>query len=351
MTTYYVTTSGSDSNNGLTEGAAFATPGYAASVATTAGDIVYIKAGTYTLSNTTQNTSGGPISISQSVVFEGYDATIGDQAAKPIINAGSQSVSSVIYFNNPGYNRLASQCKSIEVDGNSVATTGIDANTSYTGTCFNCIVRNCTSRGYYGYYQKGFFVNCSGYNNAINFDGGTMNLCFTDGGGYGYKGSISAVTRSIAINATDNGFDLGHFTSYAASCTAYNNTNAGFKTAYDIAILQACLSVNNNHGFNCGNNANADALLVDCADYNNTSGRSYSTTNTTRDYRPINLTADPFVSASTGDFRINDVAGGGAELRQIQLSGLAGVNSSFDVGAVDAVIATQLVSPKLHPLG
>ena len=45
--TYYVTTAGNDSNDGLTEATAWKTIKYAASQARTPGDIVYIKAGIY----------------------------------------------------------------------------------------------------------------------------------------------------------------------------------------------------------------------------------------------------------------------------------------------------------------
>lgn len=348
MTTYYVTTSGSDSNNGLTEGTAFATPGYAASQATTAGDIVYIKSGTYTLSNTTQNTSGGPVGIARSVIFEGYDTTIGDQAAKPIINAGTQAVTSVVTFVSPHFNTRGSHCRCIEVDGNNVANIGINALVNYTGTVYNCIVRNCTVNGIKGAYQQGMVINCSVYNSNNNFTGGSYYLCFSDGGSTGFIGSIQHVTKCIAINATSDGFNLQHFAHTISSCVAYNNAGYGIRGTYDINLASLCLSVNNNYGFGFGSSS-GDACLVDCADYNNTSGRS-AQSNTSRDFRPITLTADPFVSASTGDFRINDVAGGGAELRQIQLSGLAGVNGVFDIGAIDAVVTAGGGGAVLHPL-
>ena len=59
MTTYYVTTSGSDSNAGTSEGAAFATIGKAGSVALTSGDRIYVKSGTYVLASDTPDVAGG----------------------------------------------------------------------------------------------------------------------------------------------------------------------------------------------------------------------------------------------------------------------------------------------------
>lgn len=89
MTAYYVSNSGSDSNNGLSEVNAFATPGYAASQATTAGDVIYIKAdGDYNYTTATANTSGGFVSLSASVGLEGYGTVVGDNVRATINNNG-----------------------------------------------------------------------------------------------------------------------------------------------------------------------------------------------------------------------------------------------------------------------
>ena len=72
-TTYYVTTSGNDSHNGLTEATAWKTIKYAASQAA-AGDTVYIKAGIYSEYDIrfSSGSSGNPI------IVEGYKNTPGD---------------------------------------------------------------------------------------------------------------------------------------------------------------------------------------------------------------------------------------------------------------------------------
>jgi len=72
--TYYVTTAGNDSNDGLTEATAWKTIKYAASQARTPGDIVYIKAGIYNEYNIkiSSGNSSNPITL------EGYKNTPGD---------------------------------------------------------------------------------------------------------------------------------------------------------------------------------------------------------------------------------------------------------------------------------
>src|SRR5689334_15846214 len=62
MTTYYVRVTGSNSNNGLSAGAAFLTLAKAATVVA-AGDLVHVGAGTYreTISLSTSGTAGNAI--------------------------------------------------------------------------------------------------------------------------------------------------------------------------------------------------------------------------------------------------------------------------------------------------
>ncbi len=73
-TTYFVTTIGNDSNDGLSEGTAWKTINYAVSQATTAGDVVYIKAGIYN-EYRIKVFSG---SSNNSITLEGYKDTPGD---------------------------------------------------------------------------------------------------------------------------------------------------------------------------------------------------------------------------------------------------------------------------------
>lgn len=351
MATYYVTTSGSDSNNGLTEGTAFATPGYAAGQATTAGDIVYVKEGTYTLTSTSANVSGGTLNISRAVIFQGYKTTAGDLAARPVINAGTQVVTSVISFNSPNYNTSGTGVRSIEVDGNNNATYGINASSPFTGNVENCIARNC-STGFLGNGSPtGFFGYCSALDCSLyGYEAANVVGCHADSCGVGFGNLKTAHFGCIASNCTNQGFySSATYPFMFFRCVAVNNGSDGFRNGFNMAHMTQCISSGNGgYGYYFGG-TNSSIFMTDCADYNNTSGRSINTS-TSFDIRPINLTTDPFTSASTGDFTLNNDAGGGAELRQIQLSGLAGVNGVFDVGAIDAVVTAGGGGAVLHPL-
>lgn len=349
MTTYYVTTSGSDSNNGLTEGTAFATPGYAAGQATTAGDIVYVKEGTYTLTSTSANVSGGTLEIARAVMFLGYKTTAGDFAARPVINAGSQVVTNVIKAVSPNFNNQGTGARCIEVDGNNNATYGFYIADQFTSVAENCIARNCSygfSCGSFG----GHAVNCSAIDcTTSGFDKVFGVNCHADSCTIGFGGITKHLFGCIASNCTNEGFSTGNSYPFTWDrCVAVNNGSDGFKNGYNIGQLNQCISSGNGgYGYRVGTSS---MLMTDCADYNNVSGRDIIGSNPL-DIRPINLTADPFTSASTGDFTLNNDAGGGAELRQIQLSGLAGVNGVFDIGAIDAVVTAGGGGSQFHPLG
>ena len=348
MTTYYVTTSGSDSNNGLTEGTAFATPGYAAGQATAQGDVIYIKSGTYTLSTTSSNVSGGWMSLSRGVLVEGYQTTAGDQGTRPVINAGSQAVGQIVSTPSPGSNVIGSVVSNIEVNGTNTATTGINVGGNYDAMAKNCVSKNCTTYGFIG----GICVNCHaessprGYLVHSNYFC-TATLCSF--AGFSSNANGAAFVNCISYGNTGRGFFVDRVYTRYINCVAYNNSLDGFSSNSDSQHHIRCITAENGGYGIRSTNANSDEFTLDTADYNNVSGRTIGT-NTRKDIRPITLTADPFVDAANLDFRINDVAGGGAELRQIQLSGLAGVNGVFDVGAIDAVVTAGGGGAVLHPL-
>ncbi|WP_297906684.1 hypothetical protein [Thiomonas sp.] len=97
-TTYYVSTTGSDSNNGLSPQTAFATPQKAASVVQ-AGDTVLIAAGTYRstikMTNYASGTAGKPI-------------TFGSDGSGPVIIDGSTPVNGWTQVNGSVWRATAS---------------------------------------------------------------------------------------------------------------------------------------------------------------------------------------------------------------------------------------------------
>jgi hypothetical protein len=97
-TTYYVSTSGSDSNNGLSPQNAFATPQKAASVVQ-AGDTVLIAAGTYHSSIDMTNYASG---------IAGKPITFGSDGSGPVIIDGSTPVNGWTQVNGSVWQATAS---------------------------------------------------------------------------------------------------------------------------------------------------------------------------------------------------------------------------------------------------
>lgn len=360
MTTYYVTTSGSDSNNGLTEGTAFATPGYAASQARTTGDVVYVKEGTYNFTTTSQNVSGGLLSIARGVRFEGYKTTPQDRLANPVLSFSLLTLSSSVYgvvLETGGFDSLEPLVVSLTVDGsnNSSLASGFSIGSAYNAGSYYCKAVNC----YYGFIGTGNYggaTSCESSNCTFGFRDLRCLSCYASScvdGFYVYSinGGDKSFIGCVSANNTAMGFYARNQSHIADSCTAYGNGSDGFFMYYDSQQLARCLSVSNSgYGFalTAGSNAGAEKLWY-CADYNNASGR-LKTGNTNYDFNPISLSSDPFVLASSGDFRLNNNAGGGEDLRHVQTTEIVGFNNCFDIGAIDAVVTAGGGGATVHPL-
>ena len=75
---FYVTTAGSNSNNGLTEGTAFLTLTYALSQVSTNNWIIHVKAGTYSGESISSAANGYQGTITTGGIIQGYKTTPGD---------------------------------------------------------------------------------------------------------------------------------------------------------------------------------------------------------------------------------------------------------------------------------
>ena len=341
MTTYYVTTSGSDSNNGLTEGTAFATPAYAASQATTAGDKVWVKAGTYTLTSTTANVSGGALSITDKVDFEGYDATIGDRAAKPFLDGNSLSGSAIVLLPNTARGGTTTQSfENFIVDGTSTWTYGVDGGGSIA-IKKDLDVRNCDTG-----IRSAHLVNCKTLG-CTNY--GSLNVsdalnCFSDGDRIGFYAPAGSVVGCVVKDATLIGYRLS--AGDAINCVAYNCVT-GFTSAsnQEVFLYRNLVAVNNSStGIN-----NFYAPIVQCATYNN--GTDYVNTTGGRFYDCVSLTADPFTDPAGNDFSLNSNAGGGELLKSRGFPHSIGVTTYWDVNAFQReVTASGGGGATVHPL-
>ena len=168
----------------------------------------------------------------------------------------------------------------------------------------DALFRNCSFKNaYYGMYAVWFneFNNCLFDSNTndgayVTHHAGFINCVFSNNGNHG----LNALTTTRYYSVI--------------SCITHNNGGDGFKI---LGIIdQLAQFINNIASENTGYGYNFPTaqsnLVIECVDYNNTSGRI---TGNYIDIDGITLTADPFVDAANGDFNLNATNGGGGTLR------------------------------------
>ena len=332
MANYYVTTAGSDSNAGTSEGAAFASIGKACATAVS-GDNIYVKSGTYTLTSTTNNANGGRFTIAVGVRLEGYSSTIGDLGTAPVINAGTLTSFTMCTINATFSGRSA-QLINVEFDGQSNSSvTGVNVTANYTQNLRLVTVRNCTT-GFSGSAGQTCIANCA----AISCGTGFLNfyLCFAciarSCSSFGFDGDKNCAF-CLAINNGNSGYRCVNIIGFAfLSCVAHGNTNYGIDSNYDIGLVANCLCTSNTlHGYSLGG-SNSSTTMINNANWNNTSGANRYTQ--TAEIGKIDLTANPYTDSTNLDFTLNNTTGGGASLRSAGFPGsILGSNAGFlDVG-------------------
>ena len=167
----------------------------------------------------------------------------------------------------------------------------------------DALFRNCSFKnGSYGVYAVWFqeFNNClfdSNTNNGafVSHHGGFTNCIFSNNGSHGL------LTGSSRYQ-------------FVFSCIAYNNGGDGFNVPGTIdglaQFINNIASENTGYGYNFPT-AQSNPV-IECVDYNNTSGRI---TGNYMDMDGITLTEDLFIDAANGDFNLNALVDGGQTLR------------------------------------
>ncbi len=306
-------------------GGALATPGLAGALMAVSGMGCYIKAGTYTLSTATPG-SGGPVGLPNSVAFlylEGYELTRGDRTGtRPILSWGAVSAPGAQTFLFSGFINQNHVFSNLTADGNNVANVSGFTFPS-PGRVVECVAQNCSQSGQCGYKSNGSAHRCSAVNCAIGFDTVLSILACTATGGskgfYFYTTIADCIAYSCSV-----GFDPSP-TAFMRHCTA-DSCSTGFNTSNRITY-DSCLATNCS---TAGFVVSTTTIALNCAGYNNLVHYS-GTTPLSRGF--VTLTADPYVSQSTADYRPNNTAGGGASLRGGAFP-IFGQSATSDIGAV-----------------
>lgn len=316
-------------------GGALASPGTAASVGLVAGNIVYQKAGTYSITSVSTNVSGGCPSITVRLIWEGYQTTRGDMGTKPVLQASGISTATIFTIG-----ATDALIQNIVIDGAGL--------TSIRGFSIGrSIVNKCGS------------INCT--NNAFNSSAGSLSQCYATGCSTGATFLLgnTIATNCIAYDNTVIGFSLGN-NCFLIRCIADTNTGAGsdgFQFSGAIGSTINCVAyANGRDGFravasftitfqNCIAETNAgfgyiiasgavNTVLNNCASFNNTSGATSGTFTATVSF--VTGTGSFFTNAAGQDFSLNNTAGAGALARATGYPGVLPVGGTgfSDIGAL-----------------
>lgn len=312
-------------------GGAVATPGKIGGVLV-AGNVAYVKAGTYTITNTTANTASGPVNPAAGTAWVGYNTNRNpfNTDTKPVIQLSG--VTNTYCFGGGG----TSVVINFELDGGSVTTgRGTDSiyqvaircyghhftGGAFKGPAFACSATACSATGAFQHSA----VHCVAYSNT--FTGFVL-------------GSGALAVNCLSVNnsgASTNGFSSST-NALIIGCTAYGNGQHGFYYSGGASgsWMQNCLAVGNTGS---GLNLNQQARFAEnCA----TQGNGSSTTVASGWLNAVNnitaLSGDPFANAAGGDFSLDNTASEGAACRSaatpVAMPGVAATNTYQDLGAV-----------------
>lgn len=320
-------------------GGALASPGMAAGF-TVGGNDVWMRGGTYPITSTTANVSGGRVVATGNVAgnpsrWEGYATTRGDKGTPPVLQASG--ISAVTVFTST-FDVITDN---IKIDGASLASV-VGFSTHVLGHAVRCVAYRCAT-GFSNTDARAGFTRCladscgigfftAGYHDGCESRAHTV-VGFRAAGSNGYKRCLAwggATAGAVGFDANSQAVEF-------ADCTAHGQSGDGFKfLAVRAGQAVNCVAYGNGgYGFN-GTGGAGHYNLHACASGSNTAGR---TVGTLTDEGSVLLTVDPFVNAAAGNFTLNATAGGGSALRGVGTPGTfpGSLTTGYpDIGAVQS---------------
>lgn len=324
-------------------GGALASPGKAAG-AKIAGNDVWIKAGTYSISSASTNIAGGCVldstggaSYANCSKWEGYNASRGDKGTKPLLQA-TGSISTFTMLSLTG-NYL--YIDNIAVDGASYTSARGFNLANAAQTVIRCQALNCTNNGFYNFNinAKIYYSEASGCSAkpAFKVDGSPVAFCSAHDNsgvdGFEVSGNTAHFTVSHCVSYGNGGRGFRFTRHHVVHCVAYGNTGAGFSWSAQHGIASNCIAyANGGWGYEFPTGESEVALLMNCAGGRNTSGDSQYCIEEGFESLSDTGVDGPFENPTAGDFRLIRT-GAGAQCRAAGI-GPVGQTSYPDIGAV-----------------
>jgi hypothetical protein len=333
-------------------GGALASPGMASSFKV-ANNTIYIKSGTYSISTTSFNVSGGKIYDNSGATWEGYGSTRGDLGTAPVLQAGVINISNLF---EAAANTVI--VRNLISDANNKANSGY---CFYSGsgrvTLYKCVAKNWptgSSAGFYLVSNGGLLISCiatggaSGSGGGFNINAAAVliacesysNACI------GFNSISSGAVLIDCLSYSNTGASTDGFSilgnSCITNCVAYGNGRDGFRitsTTAGTGLLNCIAEGNAGWGFSGGGSTRPLVALFNCAGYNNTSGNVDTTNLTGTNSGFQTLTGSPFVATASNNFALNKTAGAGALCRATGMPGIfpRGMTTGYlDIGAAQS---------------
>lgn len=311
-------------------GGALALPSQA-TAAIVAGNTIWVKSGTYTITTTSTPPAG---SQGLEITLQGYNATHGDLnnvtdfTNFPTFVVNNVSISCITQSNSystirnfigqPGVGGTKGARFINSSGGNANAIINCKADGAFTARGFevaaNTMIRNCLATGTGA---NGFLMTGTG-SIAINC---VATACTASG--FNNNAAVTA-TYVRCISYSNTGASTDGFTHTSSTgdnfinCIAYNNGRDGFRFSgagsADNSRMLNCIAANNaGWGVNSVTTSwNTLPQFNFTAYYNNTSGTIQNIPSGGHD---IVLAVDPFTNAAGGDFTLNNNNPGGNQLQ------------------------------------
>lgn len=315
-------------------GGALASPGGAGLVPLVSQNIIWLKAGTYSVTSTTNNVANGLFSKGVRLRVQGYQTTRGDfTGTRPLVQASGAITNFTLMSCSGG----GSYFTNIEFDG--ALKTGSKA-ALIRGGFYECIFRNCVGNAITAS-TIAQCINCYFTGNTGQAASGAISFygCVATGNtATPFSSAGEVFERCIAYantGATTDGFNPTAENVKVINCVAYGNGRHGFNMSSTSGSINInCIAEGNTGtGFLLGSN---EGYLFTNAYYNNGTNVNLSTAQLSFNLNGILGTSSFFTNAGTGDFSLNNTAGGGAAVRDLAIPLIfpAGLTTNYmDLGA------------------
>lgn len=306
-------------------GGAFFSPGKASGLKV-AGNKTYIKAGTYILSTTTQNVSGGAINTvggNTSFGSHGYEQISGYDLVRGDITSNRPRLLAGVGFTNSAIINMYNYYANISIDNiifDGAGNAGVNGIRDLSNPVNSCMVNRCKFTNLVSSFvsanTNGVISFCEfSYNSSTclntTYVTNLHNCYFHDNTGTCVNTYYGVISNCIFANNNGTAIYCADVPGTIYNCTFYNNTGNGIFFGGNVGQVFGYaannLFVNNgNYGINAtGRNF---FKLYNNVFYGNVLGPYNYSGNTSS---LINLLGNPFVDAFNGNFNLNSIAGAG----------------------------------------